>query len=107
MGRGYTLPQVPFDPAFVWAPAAYENQTVPYFASTYQVQIGRDPETLDGAFEFLANVAGTDIQALEEQLLLGEGIILPDPTNEPGRIEITAQQADLTSSASARRESWN
>ena len=94
---GTPAPQVPFDPTVIWAPGTYLNNSVPYFASEYGAQIGRDPETLSGEFT-TSSFGTTNATTIEEELFLGSGVVLPDPTNEPGRIEITARQADLSNS---------
>lgn len=88
----------PFDPSVIYAPGSFVNFSVPFIAGEYGAQIGRDPETLSGDFvtTFNENLGGTNISVFEDELLLGGGVALPDPTNEAGRIDITAGQADLT-----------
>jgi hypothetical protein len=56
----------------------------PYTAASYAVQVGWDPEILDGVFptaDFAPSVLGLDI---------------PDPTQEPARIDIEGSFVDLT-----------
>jgi hypothetical protein len=98
---GTNAAQTPFDPTLIYESGpggSYLNSSVPWIAGEYGAQIGRDPETLDGSFTLSINqiLSGTNLAVIEDELLEGEGVLLPDPTNEPGRIEITAGQADLT-----------
>lgn len=97
--EGFSVPQSPFNPGVIYSPGSFVNKSVPFIAGEYGVQIGRNPETLDGSFNASASedINGTNIVGLEDELLLGGGVVLPDPTNEAARIEITAGQADLTS----------
>jgi hypothetical protein len=65
------------------------NTKVAYTVGEYGVQIGRNPEEMTGVFS-----TGTATNTLS---LLESGVVnLPDPTNEPGRIEITAENLELT-----------
>jgi hypothetical protein len=95
---GVSVPQSPFDPGLIYTPGSFINNSVPFIAGEYGAQIGRNPETLDGSFSasISQDLTGTNIAAIEDELFLGGGVTLPDPTNEAARIEVTAQQADLT-----------
>ena len=55
-----------------------------YTAASYGVQVGWDPEILDGVFSF---------QDFEVSEL---GLDIPDPTEEPARIDIEGGELDLT-----------
>ncbi len=90
--------QAPFDPSVIYAAGSFVNFSVPFIAGEYGAQVGRDPETLSGGFtsSLNENLGGTNLSVLEQELLLGSGVVLPDPTNEAARIDITAGQADLT-----------
>ncbi len=96
---GFSLPPSPFDPGVIYTPGNFANKTVPFIAGEYGAQIGRNPETLNGAFglSLMESLNGTNISVIEDEAVLSGGVVLPDPTNEAGRIEITAGQADLTS----------
>jgi hypothetical protein len=96
---GFSVPQSPFDPSVIYAPGSFLNNSVPFIAGEYGAQIGRNPETLDGSFTttLTEDITGTNISIIEDELFLGGGVSLPDPTNEAARIEVTAGQADLTS----------
>jgi hypothetical protein len=64
----------------------YENTTVSYSSESYGVQVGWDPEEVNGVFPFTEGFFG----------LLSYGLDLPLPTNAPARIDIEANQLDLT-----------
>ncbi|MGP8198895.1 MAG: hypothetical protein ACLQU4_05265 [Limisphaerales bacterium] len=65
-----------------------ENNTSPlgenYTASSYGVQVGWDPETVDGVFPLTREIFGSI------------SVDIPDPTAEPARIDIEGNKVDLT-----------
>lgn len=63
----------------------YESMSVPYASASYGVQIGWNPEQVDGTFPISADIFGgfNDI---------------PGPTNQPGQIDLEAGQMDLNDS---------
>jgi len=66
-----------------------------YTAAAYGVQVGWDPETLNGFFPFTQNDPGsTNLAKYIEAIGLTNDI--PDPTAEPARIDIEGRQVDLT-----------
>jgi hypothetical protein len=75
----------PYSPALIYAADTYADTTVTYEAAEYGAQIGRNPGVVDGSFSF-DNV----------EIDFGSFITLPDPTNEAARIELTANQVDLS-----------
>jgi hypothetical protein len=64
------------------------NSTSPpgeaYAAASYAVQVGWDPEILDGVFPLTQELFGSAV------------VDIPDPTAEPARIDIEGSQVDLT-----------
>jgi hypothetical protein len=92
----------PYDPGLIYEANAYSDTDVTYAAAEYGAQIGRNPAELDGGFDFQSaigtNVVGTN-GIIEGDILDFYGlVILPDPTNEPARIELTANQLNLSNS---------
>jgi hypothetical protein len=75
----------PYSSGLIYAAGTYMANSVTYEAAEYGAQIGRNPGIVSGSFNF-DNIAG-DFAAL---------LTLPDPTNEPARIELTADQLDLS-----------
>jgi len=64
--------------------------------ATYGAQIGRSPQNLDGSF-FGGGLFGLSYITNLPPTIAGETtVLLPDPSNEPGRIEINADNLDLT-----------
>jgi hypothetical protein len=74
---------VPFDQGLLYTAGEFSTEPVPMNFGDYGVQVGRDPERLDGLDPLTA-----------ESLLLGTDDI-PDPTNEPGRVEIRSRTLNL------------
>jgi hypothetical protein len=71
----------------------YAAFAVPYDAASYAVQVGWDPEILDGVFPFTDANSGSDQELAG---LAGQNLDIPDPTAEPARIDIEGTQLDLT-----------
>ena len=68
----------------------------PYTAAAYAVQVGMDPENLNGIFPLPQDIQpSADILEIQELFGTGSGDI-PDPTAEPARIDIEGSQLDLT-----------
>ncbi|MGA2749442.1 MAG: hypothetical protein ABSG59_11755 [Verrucomicrobiota bacterium] len=66
----------------------YTARSVPYAAAAYGAQVGWDPETLDGSFPFTDEaLVFTDLEEFTD---------IPDPTAQPGQINLQAAQMDLT-----------
>ena len=63
----------------------------PYTAAAYAVQVGWDPEILNGV-----STLPQDILQIQELFGIGTGADIPDPTAEPARIDIEGTQVDLT-----------
>ncbi|HEY3863684.1 MAG TPA: hypothetical protein VGO59_17550 [Verrucomicrobiae bacterium] len=88
---------VPFNdgnyvPEAIFQPGVYNNNKVPVNNALYGAQIGRNPSALNGSFSSLdTNIF--DINPLTEGDL---NVSLLDPTNDPGRIQITANNLDMT-----------
>ncbi|HEX4120476.1 MAG TPA: hypothetical protein VH619_07665, partial [Verrucomicrobiae bacterium] len=61
----------------------YESMSVPYAEASYGVQIGWNPEQVDGTFPVSVDIFG----AYND---------IPGPTNQPGQIDLEANQMDLT-----------
>ncbi len=84
----------PYDPTLIYADGEYNSKLVPYVAAEYGAQIGRNPADLLGSFSSLVSA-----NVLQFNPYLAEGLLdvnLHDPTNEPGRIEISAGNLDMT-----------
>ena len=97
----YALPaNFPYDPGLIYEPGTYTSKDVAYQVAAYGAQIGRNPAQLDGSFSFntlLTDISGGSFNGVYGDL--GEDlVILPDPTNEGARIELTANQLDLSNS---------
>ncbi len=76
---------------FIYEPGVFNNNMEALEISDYGAQIGRNPADLLGSFNSLiAANSGIDLN-LEEP-----SVRLPDPTNDPGRIEITGANVDMT-----------
>jgi hypothetical protein len=79
-----------YDPSIIYSAGNYVNNKVSATNSAYGVQIGRNPENVDGSF-----AVGSGVNSV----LLGSGSFdLPDMTNEPARVEINAGYLNLTNS---------
>jgi hypothetical protein len=83
----------PYEPDLLWTNQEFMNQKVPFEISEYGAQIGHNPADLTGSF---ASLLDTNAIAADELIFLP--VNLPDPTNQPGRIEITAGNLDITQS---------
>ncbi len=75
---------IPYDPSLIYAPNNYVNFQVTMSNSSYAVQIGRNPEQLDGSFSSPVFTTGFPFNNF------------PDPTNEAGRVEIDAGSLNIT-----------
>lgn len=80
----------PYDPTLIFPGSIYTSKTVSGFYSGYSAQIGRNPENLNGLV-FNTNFFGFGAGFFTDTFLL-----LPDPTNQAGRIEINADVLDLS-----------
>jgi hypothetical protein len=92
----------------VYAPGEFKAGTastqVPYVAAEYGVQIGHNVEDPAGSFEPLIQTetssnfvtVGTNTVFTLNGLLSLNRVNLPDPTNNGGRVEITAANLDAT-----------
>ncbi len=81
--------------------ATYSFNTTPgeesYTAAAYAVQVGIDPEILNGVFPLPQDIQPiADILEIQGLFGLGTGADIPDPTAEPARIDIEGSQVDLT-----------
>jgi len=94
-----TVPgNTPYDPTLIYEPGTYSSTDVPYEVASYGVQIGRNPAQLDGSFHFnnfLDSFSGGSFNGVYGDLGL-DLVLLPDPTNEPARLELTANQLNLS-----------
>jgi uncharacterized repeat protein (TIGR02543 family) len=79
-----------YDPNVIYENNVFMNKDVPYVVAEYGALIGRNPAQLDGSFTLDTTIFGSIASDLD--------VILPDPTNEPGRIELTANQLNLSNS---------
>jgi hypothetical protein len=78
-------------PQFIWS-TDFNNNMQALEISDYGAQIGRNPADLEGSFSSLIEQNSEGLLNLEDF----SDVVLPDPTNEPGRIEITGANVDLT-----------
>jgi len=87
------FPSTPFyDPNDIYNATDFNNNMQALETSAYGAQIGRNPSDLYGSFAPLIDATSDTFLGLE----LLDQVNLPDPTNEPGRIEITGNNVDLT-----------
>ena len=89
-----------FDPAIIYQAGDFSGKDVPYVVASYGAQIGRNPTDLNGNFHF-RNVVNEISSGTFNGVGLpfgGDEVILPDPTNEPARIEFNAGQLNLANS---------
>ena len=87
-----------YDPNLIYEDGTYASKTVPFTVASYGVQIGRNPAELDGSFNF-SNFLSFNSAIRFNGLTIANGpdyVIKPDPTNDYARIELTANQLDLT-----------
>ncbi len=84
-GTSNTLPYVAANE--IYPGNVFNKQTVDYTSGSYGVQVGRNPESGDGLTSNTNNFFLTDPY-----------LTLADPTNQAGRIEVTADNLDLTQS---------
>jgi hypothetical protein len=82
-----------YDLSIFYQPNEFSTKVVPWEISEYGAQIGRNPAVLNGSFVSLLD--SNNIDFLESDFL---SVNLPDPTNEPARIEINAGNLDMTQS---------
>ena len=82
---------VTYDPGIYFPPQELANQKVPFEISEYGAQIGRNPAVLDGSFSSLINS-----NTLSFDYLDFVQVNLPDATNDPARIQISANNLDIT-----------
>jgi hypothetical protein len=86
----------------IYSNNTYSGKDVPYEAAIYAAQIGRNPGELDGSFSYLDNltVFSTNFQTnlLLDSFGIPGAVDLPDPTNEPARIELAANEINLSNS---------
>jgi hypothetical protein len=87
----------------IYQPNTFSANKVSADIAEYGAQIGRNPGQVNGAFSFPLSSAyivqfGTNIltNVFTSSGTLAGAINLPDPTNEPARIEITASALNLT-----------
>jgi hypothetical protein len=92
-----------YDPNLIFEPGVYNASNVTYQVAAYGAQIGRNPAQLDGTFHFSNLDQGfyDEFEILTGSLFgssttVQPSVLLPDPTNEPARIELTANQVDLS-----------
>jgi hypothetical protein len=83
----------PYTPEFIYFPNTFNAamNTVPVEVSTYGAQIGRNPADIFGSFSSLAEPDSEAALNLEYDVAN-----LLDPTNDPARIEISADNLDLS-----------
>lgn len=84
-----------YDPSLIFPGNSYPpNGVVDGFYAGYGAQVGRNPELASGVTGLSGltnfNFFGFGFTNLESLL------VLPDPTNQPGRIEINADNLDMT-----------
>jgi hypothetical protein len=82
---------IPYDPTLFFPFEEYSSQKVPFEISEYGAQIGRNPANLAGSFNSLVDSNTVDLDELGFLT-----VNLPDPTNDPARIQINAANLDLT-----------
>ena len=70
---------------FLYDPGSIESNTVPMNTAFYCAQVGRNPETANGLFDYSSTILGGTI---------GSG--MPNLTNEGARIEINAQTNNVS-----------
>ena len=90
-----------YTPSLIYTDNYFSSKDVAYQAGVYGAQIGRNPGQLNGDFNFVTvfDSAGTNYSETNfEGNFFGELVDLPDPTNEPARIELTANQLNLSNS---------
>jgi hypothetical protein len=83
----------PYDPTLFFPFEEFSAQKVPFEISEYGAQISHNPANLAGSFDSLLQ---TNSFAAEELEFLN--VSLPDPTNDPARIQISAGNLDETQS---------
>jgi len=82
-----------FLPAPFYTAGKFKNNKVPLEISEYGAQIGHNPADIAGSFSSLASPDSDGYVYLTDL-----AVILPDPTNDPGRIQISANNLDITQS---------
>src|SRR5208282_5654058 len=80
-----------YSPEGIYEAGIFNSYTEALEISDYGAQIGHNPADIAGSFSSLLAANAVDSFDLEDL-----GVNLPDPTNDPGRIEITGANVDLT-----------
>ncbi len=91
-----------YDPNLIYEPNTYSSKTVTPVVASYGAQIGRNPAELSGSFNFVTSIDffnsnGGSFDGLNLSYT-GDEVILPDPTNDAARIQLTGNQVNLSNS---------
>jgi hypothetical protein len=90
LAEAYAFPYG-YDPAYIYTAGTFNNYKEPLEISEYGAQIGRNPSDYSGSFTSLLETNSAVYDYLSDFK-----VNLPDPTNDPARIEISADNLDIT-----------